>query len=116
MVPLATPSGAKPYIDLVSDAIQHIGGDEAAYRRAKDFFANDPSTNQGRTLGSVIEEGLEALDLAGAKTTVGPDFEPHVIVDRELITGQNPRSDHSIAAKLIEALNGIGRRVEAPAL
>jgi putative intracellular protease/amidase len=32
------------------------------------------------------------------------DFAPHVIVDRELITGQNPRSDHPIAAKLIEAL------------
>jgi putative intracellular protease/amidase len=212
---LATPSGAKPHIDPVSDAVQHFGGDEAAYRRAKDFFANDPSTNQDRTLRSVIEEGLdnyagvfapggqapvvdlmqnpeageilrhfhaaakptallchgpitsisampratefraaliqgdrdeaaqlakgwqyagynmtvysaseekpiednilhgklyfympETLDLAGAKATVGPDFEPHVIVDRELITGQNPRSDHLIAAKLIEALNG----------
>jgi putative intracellular protease/amidase len=32
------------------------------------------------------------------------DFEPHVIADRELITGQNPRSDHAIAAKFIEAL------------
>ena len=27
-----------------------------------------------------------------------------MIVDRELITGQNPRSDHPIAAKLIEML------------
>ena len=211
---LATPSGAKPYIDPASDAVQHFGGDEAAYQRGKDFFANDPSTNTGRTLRSVIEEGLdkyagvfapggqgpvvdlmqdpdageilrhfhaagkptallchgpivsisamprasefraalilsdrvkaaelakgwqyagyrmtvysaseekpieetilhgklyfnmpETLDLAGAKTTVGPDFEPHVVVDRELITGQNPRSDHPIAAKLIEALD-----------
>ena len=211
---LATPSGAKPYIDPASDLVQHFGGDEAAYRRGKDFFANDPSTNQGRTLRSVIEEGLgnyagvfapggqgpvvdlmqnaeageilrhfhatgkptallchgpiasisampraadfraalirgdhdaaaglaegwqyagyhmtvysgseekpiednilhgklyfhmpEALELAGATTTVGPDFEPHVVVDRELITGQNPRSDHPIAAKLIEALD-----------
>ena len=32
------------------------------------------------------------------------DFAPQVIVDRELIAGQNPRSDHPIAAKLIEAL------------
>lgn len=47
----------------------------------------------------------ETLDLAGAETTVGPDFEPYVVVDRELITGQNPRSDHPIAAKLIEALD-----------
>jgi len=211
---LATPTGAKPYIDPASDAVQHFGGDESAYRRAKEFFAADPSTNTGRTLRSVIEEGLdnyaavfapggqgpvvdlmqdpdsgeilrhfhaggkptallchgpiasisamprakefraalirgdrakaaelstgwqyagyrmtvysaseekpiednilhgklyfnmpETLDLAGAKTTVGPDFEPHVVVDRELITGQNPRSDRPIAAELIAALD-----------
>jgi len=34
-----------------------------------------------------------------------PDFEPHVVEDRELITGQNPRSDHLIGKKLVEALN-----------
>ncbi|MRG55302.1 type 1 glutamine amidotransferase domain-containing protein [Phyllobacterium sp. SYP-B3895] len=211
---LATPSGAKPFIDPASDAVQHFDGDEEAYLRGKEFFANDPSMNTGRTLRSVIEEGLdryagvfapggqgpvvdlmqdpdageilrhfhaagkptallchgpivsisampqakefraalilgdqvkaaelangwqyagykmtvysrseekpiednilhgklyfympETLDLAGAKATTGPDFEPYVIVDRELITGQNPRSDHPIAAKLIEALD-----------
>src|SRR5262245_31563997 len=46
-----------------------------------------------------------ALTTAGGDVTTGSvDFEPHVVVDRELITGQNPRSDHQIAAKLIEAL------------
>ena len=46
-----------------------------------------------------------ALKTAGGEVTTGPvDFEPNVIADRELITGQNPRSDHPIAAKLIEAL------------
>lgn len=46
-----------------------------------------------------------ALRTAGGDVTTGAvDFEPNVIVDRELITGQNPRSDHPIAAKLIEAL------------
>jgi putative intracellular protease/amidase len=45
-----------------------------------------------------------ALNTAGGKVSTGPDFEPNVIVDRELITGQNPRSDHAIAAKLIEVL------------
>lgn len=209
---LATPNGAKPFIDPVSDAVQHFD-DEAAHRRAKAFFTDDPSTNQGRTLRSVIDEGLEnyaavfvpggqapvvdlmqdadageilrhfhtqkkptallchgpivtaaamprarefrkaliaqdrakaaelakgwqyagyrmtvysaseekpiednilhgklyfnmpdALGTAGALVTTGPDFAPHVIVDRELITGQNPKSDHPIAAKLIAAL------------
>ena len=211
---LATPSGAKPHIDEASDSVQHFD-DEEAYRRAKAFFADDPSTNRGRTLRSVIDEGLEeyaavfvpggqapvvdlmqdpdageilrhfhmggkptallchgpivvaaampkardfrqaliagdraraadlakgwqyagyrmtvfsaseekpiednilhgklyfnmvdALSTAGGEVITGAvDFAPHVIVDRELITGQNPRSDHPIAAKLIEALD-----------
>jgi putative intracellular protease/amidase len=212
-VVLGTPDGTPPHIDEASDKPEHFGGDEAAYRKAKAFFADDPSM-KGRTLRSVIEEGLEhyaaifvpggqapivdlmqdedvgvilrhfhergkpsaflchgpiataaampkakefraamiagdrekaaelaqgwqyagyrmtvfsateekviedtilhdnifftmpdALTLAGGKVETTPvDFAPFVIEDRELITGQNPRSDHPIAAKLIEAL------------
>ncbi|MBY5313516.1 type 1 glutamine amidotransferase domain-containing protein [Rhizobium leguminosarum] len=48
----------------------------------------------------------DALGMAGGEVTTNPvDFSPHVIVDRELITGQNPRSDHPLAAKLVEALD-----------
>ena len=42
-----------------------------------------------------------------ARSTVSNDAEdsaPNVVVDRELITGQNPSSDHLIAAKRVEAL------------
>jgi len=47
----------------------------------------------------------DALQAAGAEVITGPvDFAPHVIEDRELITGQNPRSDHPIAEKLVKAL------------
>jgi len=211
---LATPNGTKPHIDEASDSVVHFGGDQAAYSRAKAFWAEDPAINQVRTLRSVINEGLDsyaavfvpggqapvvdlmqdpdageilrhfhqhskptallchgpitlvaampharefraaliagdeskakewakgwqyagykmtifsaseekwvesdilhakmyfnmpyALNTAGGEVINGSvDFEPHVIVDRELITGQNPRSDHPIAAKLIEAL------------
>jgi putative intracellular protease/amidase len=46
-----------------------------------------------------------ALETGGGDVTTGTvDFAPHVIVDRELITGQNPRSDHPIAVKLIDAM------------
>ena len=46
-----------------------------------------------------------ALTIAGGYVIIDPeDFAPNVVVDRELITGQNPRSDHAIAAKLIEML------------
>ena len=211
---LATPNGTKPHIDEASDSPVHFAGDQAAYTRAKAFWATNPALNQPRTLSSVIREGLDgyagvfvpggqapvvdlmqdpdageilryfhqhskptallchgpialvsampharefraaliagdqkkaeewatgwpyagykmtifsaseekwvehdilhgkmyftmpfALETAGGKVITGSvDFEPNVVVDRELITGQNPRSDHPIAAKLIEAL------------
>ncbi|GGD40591.1 type 1 glutamine amidotransferase domain-containing protein [Aureimonas glaciei] len=48
----------------------------------------------------------DALRLAGAEVTTDPvDWAPNVVVDRELITGQNMGSDHLIAAKLIESLD-----------
>ncbi|WP_428028936.1 type 1 glutamine amidotransferase domain-containing protein [Ancylobacter sp.] len=47
-----------------------------------------------------------ALGAAGGDVVTTPvDFEPHVVVDRELITGQNPRSDHPIAATFVAALD-----------
>ena len=214
-VVLATLNGTKPHIDEASDSAVHFGGDKEAYSRAKNFWANNNSMNQVRTLHAVIEEGLDnyaavfvpggqapvvdlmqdpqtgeilrhfhertkptallchgpialvaavpharefraaliagveekakewakgwqyagykmtifsaseekwvendilhakmyfnmpqALRAAGGEvSTTKVDFEPNVIVDRELITGQNPRSDHLIAAKLVEALD-----------
>jgi putative intracellular protease/amidase len=48
----------------------------------------------------------QALRAAGGDVTTGKvDFEPNVVLDRELITGQNPRSDHLVGAKLVEALD-----------
>ena len=61
--------------------------------------------------GKLYFDMPEALKLAGAKVVTHPvDSTPNLAVDRELITGQNPSSDHLIAAKLIEAL------VESPAI
>ena len=212
---LATPDGTPPHIDPESDSPVHFGGDQAAYRRAKDFFAGDPAMTRARTLRSVIEEGLDdyagafvpggqapvvdimqdpdageilrtfhnlqkptamlchgpiaaiaampaarefraalilgdtakaaeiawdwqyrgyrmtifsnseeqwiereilhgemffhvvdALEIAGGEVNVTTaDFEPHVVEDRELITGQNPRSDHLIGRTLVRALD-----------
>src|SRR5262245_52121554 len=212
---LATPDGTKPHIDPVSDVAQHFGGDEAAYKRGRAFFDDDPAMNNVRTLRSVINDGLDgyagvfvpggqapvvdlmqdadlgeilrhfharakptaflchgpiaslaalpqakeyratliardisraselakgwqyagykmtvfssseekpiedqilhgklyftmpdALRMAGGDVATNPvDFSPHVAEDRELITGQNPRSDHPLAAKLVDASN-----------
>ena len=47
----------------------------------------------------------KALELAGGEVTTNPiNFEPYLVFDRELITGQNPNSDHEIGAALITAL------------
>ncbi len=212
---LATPDGTKPHIDPVSDDVAHFEGDEAAYARAKAFFATDPAMNNVRTLRSVIGEGLDAyagvfvpgghapvvdlmqdaeageilrhfhergkptamlchgpmavvaampsarefraaliagdaakakdlaqgwpyagyrmtvfsdteekiaeehvlkaqlyfnmvdaLNAAGGDVVTGKvDFDPNVVEDRELITGQNPRSDHPLAARFVAALD-----------
>lgn len=214
-VVLATPDGTRPTIDAASDSPAHFENDEAAYRKARDYFDNDPAMTSVRTLRQVIDDGLDAyagvfvpggqapvvdlmqdaelgeilrhfheagkptallchgpiatvaampharefraalvagdvekakewaegwqyagyrmtvfsateekvvedqilhakiyfnmpdaLGAAGAEVITGAtDFAPNVIVDRELITGQNPRSDHPIAARLIEALD-----------
>jgi putative intracellular protease/amidase len=214
-VVLATPDGTKPHIDAASASAQHFEGDDAAYNRAKAFYADHPSMNEVRTLRAVIEEGLDAyvgvfvpggqapvvdlmqdvdlgeilrhfhehgkptallchgpiavvaameharefraaliagdvakaaewargwqyagykmtvfsnseekvvedyilnarlyfnmvdaLQTAGGEvTTTAVDFEPNVVEDRELITGQNPRSDHPIAARFVAALD-----------
>lgn len=47
----------------------------------------------------------DALRTAGAKIENGPPRQSFVIRDRELITGQNPASDHAIADALLQALN-----------
>src|SRR5262245_25470269 len=94
-----------------------IAGDE---KKAKEWAKGWPYAGYKMTIFSASEEKWVENDILHAKmyfnmpyalttaggdvTTGSVDFEPHVVVDRELITGQNPRSDHQIAAKLIEAL------------
>ena len=215
-ITFATPDGNKPFIDPVSDQAVHFDDDEAAHKRAQDFFANDRTMNSVKTLRAVLDGGLdqyvafftpggqapvvdlmqdselgeilrhfhahkkptaylchgpiasisamqharefraaliagdkpkaaelaqgwpyagyrmtvysaseekpiednilhgklyfdmpEALTTAGGIVDVGPDFAPRVVEDRELITGQNPRSDHQIGKTLIAALSRV---------
>jgi putative intracellular protease/amidase len=47
----------------------------------------------------------DALEVAGSQVTAKGFFEPNVVQDRELITGQNPPSDHAMAEAFIEALD-----------
>jgi len=210
---LTTPTGEKPHMDQDSDALIYFANDDAARRRARDFFNNNPAMNDVRTIRSEIEASLDrfagvffpgghapivdvmqdadagvalryfhnankptaaichgpisvlaaldnarefraalidgdkvkahelvkdwqyagyrmtvfsrseeeyaeenvfhkklifnmpdALEAAGAKVINADNFTSYVVIDRELITAQNPMSDHELAAKFIEAL------------
>jgi putative intracellular protease/amidase len=47
----------------------------------------------------------KAMAKAGGQMKFVKAWQPNVVVDRELITGQNPFSDHALAAALIAALS-----------
>jgi putative intracellular protease/amidase len=52
----------------------------------------------------------DALEQAGGNViTSEANFVPFVIEDRELVTGQNPMSDHELASKFIQALKRSAR-------
>ncbi len=52
---------------------------------------------------------VDALQAAGGEvSTTEVNFQPYVVEDRELITGQNPASDRPLAAAFIAALDRAG--------
>lgn len=70
------------------------------------IFSNSEETvAEEKTLkGKVPYRPADALTIAGGKVENGPDFKPFVVQDRELITGQNPASDHELAETVLKAL------------
>lgn len=48
-----------------------------------------------------------AMQSAGGKTDFSAPWQSNVVVDRELITGQNPFSDHALARAMLEKLQAI---------
>jgi putative intracellular protease/amidase len=95
-----------------------IAGDPArAAQWAKDWaYAGYKMTVFSNSEEKIVEDYIlkaklcfnmvDALETAGGKViTTSVDFEPNVIEDRELITGQNPKSDRPLAARFVAALN-----------
>jgi putative intracellular protease/amidase len=80
------------------------GWQYAGYRMT--IFSNSEEQPIQRDVlkGDVQFYVADALRSAGAKVEHGPDFTPFVVQDRELITGQNPPSDHRIAEVFVKAL------------
>lgn len=77
----------------------------AGYRMTVFSASEERAAEDSLLHGKLYFNMPDALALAGATvSTDAEDSAPDVVVDRELITGQNPSSDHLIAAKLVEAL------------
>ena len=81
------------------------GWQYAGYRMTV-FSATEEKVIEDQILHAKLYFNMpDALRMAGGRvSTAAVDFEPNVVIDRELITGQNPRSDHPIASALIAAL------------
>ncbi|MET9436393.1 type 1 glutamine amidotransferase domain-containing protein [Streptomyces sp. NPDC006551] len=73
----------------------------AGYKAAA--FTNDEETQGG--LADRAEWLLETrLTEAGVDVQVGEPWAPHVVVDRNLVTGQNPASSAPLAAEVVKRL------------
>jgi putative intracellular protease/amidase len=77
----------------------------AGYRLAVFSVAEERVAEKSQLGGQVRWYPGEALALAGAKVEVGRPWASQVVVDRELITGQQPFSDDALAEKLIATLD-----------
>lgn len=90
------------------------GDNEKAKSLAKDWIYNGYKMNVYSTaeekgveqwLGNDIEFYMEdALRNAGGIVSVGEADKPFIVVDRELITGQNPYSDHLLIEVVLKQL------------
>jgi putative intracellular protease/amidase len=90
----------------VSKASELAKGWQYAGYKMTVFSASEERPIEEKILhGKLYFNMPDALGMAGGDVSTTPvDFSPHVVEDRELITGQNPRSDHPLAEKLVAAL------------
>ena len=105
-----------------------VSGDVEAARKAADGW---PYAGYKMTVFSNKEEQMvedkvikgklkfyagDALTAAGAILSSNDGlFEANVVEDRELITGQNPPSDHGVAELFVKALDRQAAKVAEPA-
>jgi len=80
---------------------QYAGYRMTVFSRSEEKFAEDNVFHA--KLYFNMPDALEAA--GGTVITTEADFVPHVIQDRELVTAQNPMSDHELAKKFIAVLD-----------
>lgn len=74
--------------------------------RGKSVTGFTNSEERAVGLSQVVPFSLEdELTANGAKFESGADFQPHVVADGNLVTGQNPASSQATAKELLKLLN-----------
>jgi putative intracellular protease/amidase len=87
--------------------VKAADGEPAVKGRAVTGFANSEERAVG--LADVVPFLVEDMLAAqGGHYSKGADWQPHVVADRDLITGQNPASSAPAARALLERLNESG--------
>ncbi len=106
---LAEPGAFRAAL-IAGDAARAVelgkGWQYAGYRMTVFTASEEKPIEENILHGKLYFNMPDALTAAGGIVSANPtDFAPYVVEDRELITGQNPRSDHPLAAKLVAALD-----------
>jgi putative intracellular protease/amidase len=79
---------------------QYAGYRMTVFSRSEEAFAEDNVFHK-----KLIFNMPDALEAAGGNVVnTDQNFTPFVVVDRELVTAQNPMSDHELAARFIKVL------------
>lgn len=95
----------KAMVDGSADKAKSIaaGWPYAGYKMT--LLSTQEEVPKEQALGGKMPFYIEdAVRVAGAVVRVGPPAKPFVVVDREMITGQNPASDQELSDAVLEAL------------
>jgi putative intracellular protease/amidase len=92
----------------LSDGSHLVAGKQVA------SFTDDEERAVG--LDEVVPFLLQTrLTQRGARHSGAPNFQPHVVVDDRLVTGQNPASAVGVAERIVALVTARGPRADAPA-
>ncbi|GMT48763.1 MAG: glutamine amidotransferase [bacterium] len=78
--------------------------DESNFLHGKEVAAFTEAEEEGHSKDDVPFMLDAAVSQQGAKHTCANPFEPHVVVDGRLVTGQNPASASGVASAMIDLL------------
>ena len=99
-IELATPKGNVPAMDKGSDSDGFFKG----YRMT--VFSDAEEWPGEASHGSYMPFHVEdALLNAGMSVEIAPPFTSHIVIDRELISGQNPASDEAVGEAMVQVLS-----------